>query len=528
MQKCIHNSKEMIISKMLPIFTFQAALCALVILEAHGDVTTINGNACDYVIFDPGFAQLEHRSQIRWYKGDVLLKQGTHGSTGYGQQIRVFHNGTLGLRVVGKEDAGQYTAKVCASSQHCLHQRTFQLHVHGYLIRGIVGDCVAFHLACLQSAGYIHAIWKKDRQRVAQIRRQSVNASEVYCKRARVFHNGSLSLCPAEWRDQGEYVAEVYDQDGLHLHQIFHLELKKVETLQEITEFIGGSIFLNLTEMMPEHFFQIAWKKENTEVARTNGSWFWYHGEYGNRSEIVSSHSLRLDRIETSDRGRYSIEVKDRDGRVVYEGITNVNVEQKEVLGRNPSLYVLIISAAVVVTIFLVALIWDFQKPGHRTGVPVLRHSSLRLTDDGDYPEQHDWSENAEEKPKLPELKGRKAAEPPASVSEVCVVPNVENNIHPAFEDCIPSNFDYPAPPVFDSAPAEFEEFLPPGFEDLNDKEGVVMDNAYHASSRCKVSWKCSEGGEPSTYALIKTECAEDKSGDSEWSSYYQTCQETC
>uniref|UniRef100_A0A8B9DR58 Uncharacterized protein n=1 Tax=Anser cygnoides TaxID=8845 RepID=A0A8B9DR58_ANSCY len=96
----------------------------------------------------------------------------------------------------------------------------------GYLIRGIVGDCVAFHLACLQSAGYIHAIWKKDRQRVAQIRRQSVNASEVYCKRARVFHNGSLSLCPAEWRDQGEYVAEVYDQDGLHLHQIFHLELK--------------------------------------------------------------------------------------------------------------------------------------------------------------------------------------------------------------------------------------------------------------------------------------------------------------
>lgn len=99
-----------------------------------------------------------------------------------------------------------------------------------------------------------------------------------------------------------------------------------METLQEITEFIGGSIFLNLTEMMPEHFFQIAWKKENTEVARTNGSWFWYHGEYGNRSEIVSSHSLRLDRIETSDRGRYSIEVKDRDGRVVYEGITNVNV----------------------------------------------------------------------------------------------------------------------------------------------------------------------------------------------------------
>lgn len=53
-----------------------------------------------------------------------------------------------------------------------------------------------------------------------------MNTLEVYCKRARVFYNGSLSLCPTEWRDQGEYVAEVYDQDGLYLHQIFHLELK--------------------------------------------------------------------------------------------------------------------------------------------------------------------------------------------------------------------------------------------------------------------------------------------------------------
>eukprot|EP00075_Anas_platyrhynchos_P007418 XP_021126688.2 uncharacterized protein LOC101800308 isoform X1 [Anas platyrhynchos] len=513
---------------MLSVFTFQAVLCALIILGAGGDVTTINGNECDYVIFDPGYVQLEHPSQIRWYKGGTLLKQGTHGSTGYGQWLCVFRNGTLGLRVVGKEDAGQYTAKVCTSSQHCVHQRTFQLHVHGYLVRGVVGDCVAFPLACLRSAGYIHAIWKKDGQRVAQIRRKSVNALDVYCKRAHVFSNGSLSLCPTEWRDQGEYVAEVYHQDGLHLHQIFHLELKKVEILQDITEFMGGSIFLNLTEMMPEHFFQVVWKKENTEVAWTNGSWFWYHGEYINRSEIVSSHSLRLDKIETSDRGRYSIEVKDRDGRVVYEGITNVNVEQKDTLGRNPSLYVLIASAAVIVTILLVALIRGFQKPGHRTAVPVLQHSSLRLRDDRDYPEQQERSENAEERPKLPKLKGRKAAEPRTSVHEVCGVPSVENSIRPAFEDCIPPDVDYPAPPVIDSAPAESEEFPLPGFEDSKDKDCAVKDNAYHASSRCKASWKCSERSKPTVYASIRTGYAEDKPGDLELSSYYQICQETC
>lgn len=32
-RKCIHNSKETVTSEMLRIFTFQAALCALVILE---------------------------------------------------------------------------------------------------------------------------------------------------------------------------------------------------------------------------------------------------------------------------------------------------------------------------------------------------------------------------------------------------------------------------------------------------------------------------------------------------------------
>lgn len=99
-----------------------------------------------------------------------------------------------------------------------------------------------------------------------------------------------------------------------------------VETFKEITELIGGSMFLNLTETKLKHFFQVVWKKENTKIAWTNGSWFWYHKEYVNRSEIVSNYSLRLDRIQKRDRGRYSIEVNDRDGRTVYECIADVKV----------------------------------------------------------------------------------------------------------------------------------------------------------------------------------------------------------
>lgn len=99
-----------------------------------------------------------------------------------------------------------------------------------------------------------------------------------------------------------------------------------MERSKEITGFIGGSIFLKLTEIMLKQFFQVVWKKENTEVAWINGSWFRCHWEYVNRSEVVSNYSFWLDKIQISDSGIYSIEVSDRYGRTVYEGITNVNI----------------------------------------------------------------------------------------------------------------------------------------------------------------------------------------------------------
>ncbi|KAM6097723.1 uncharacterized protein LJ206_001059 [Theristicus caerulescens] len=381
---------------MLLIFSFQAALCALVILEAYGDVTTIDGRVCNYVLFDLGCPQLEQPFWISWHKGNMSSQPWTHGNTGHGQRVRVFPNGTLGLLVVGKEDAGWYTATVCNSSQHCLYQRKFQLRVHGHLVRGLVGDCVTFDLNCLQSAGYVHVTWKKDNHRVAKTR-QAANASAVYRERAHVFPNGSLSRCPTRWGDEGEYVAEVFDQDGAYLHQeTFNLELNRVETFKEITGLTGGPVFLNLTKTKLKDFFRVVWKKENTEIAWTNGSWFWYHEEYVNRSEIVSNYSLRLDRIQERDCGRYSIEVNDRGGRTVYEGVADVKVEQKETFRRNPVhvlFYVVISSLGVVIIAVLVAPIWHFQKHKDRSvwiTVPSIRHASLTLRDERDNPEERE------------------------------------------------------------------------------------------------------------------------------------------
>ncbi|XP_064378799.1 uncharacterized protein LOC112979290 isoform X6 [Dromaius novaehollandiae] len=476
------------------LFTLQAALCALVILEAHSDVTTIDKRVCDSVIFDLHYPQLDQLSRITWYKGNTSLKHWTRGNAVSSQRIHVYPNGALGIRSVVKEDVGWYTAIVRNSSEHLLYQKVFQLRVHEHLVRRLVGDCFTFDLNCLQPDRYIHVTWKKE-----------------------------------------------------------------METFKETTEFIGGSMFLNLTEMKLRHF-QVVWKKENTEVARTSGFNFWYHEDYVNRSEIVSNYSLRLDRIQKSDQGIYSIEVNDRDGRTVYESTIRVKVEQNETSRRNYGqllFYVLITSQAVVIIIILVVLIWHFKNNKHRSvwirvpRVPSFRHMSSSLTDERDNPEkpeetdenslclQNDenssvqgpdgtscteqrseglLSSNKEANPviaessyteqatyflvstfqtgkrlELPHLNGMKAGKPPASVSEVCVAPHFEN-IPPGSEDCVLPEFDYPLPSVYDGCLSpEFDLCSPPGSEDLKEDDYVAMHDIVFVSPGAREAWERSE-----------------------------------
>lgn len=43
-----------------------------------------------------------------------------------------------------------------------------------------------------------------------------------------MFPSGSLSHCPTQWGDEGEHVADVFDQDSMLLHQeTFNLKLNR-------------------------------------------------------------------------------------------------------------------------------------------------------------------------------------------------------------------------------------------------------------------------------------------------------------
>ncbi|XP_043394366.1 T-cell surface antigen CD2 [Chelonia mydas] len=111
---------------MSPSFAFQFTLCALIILQVHGDVTTVNGILDGFVTFHLDYPDFERTAQIIWKKGNTLLYNRTYHMT----RFTVFSNGTSALKNTKKEDEGQYTVSVYNITGNLVYQRIFQLHVH--------------------------------------------------------------------------------------------------------------------------------------------------------------------------------------------------------------------------------------------------------------------------------------------------------------------------------------------------------------------------------------------------------------
>ncbi|XP_064378801.1 uncharacterized protein LOC112979290 isoform X7 [Dromaius novaehollandiae] len=444
------------------LFTLQAALCALVILEAHSDVTTIDKRVCDSVIFDLHYPQLDQLSRITWYKGNTSLKHWTRGNAVSSQRIHVYPNGALGIRSVVKEDVGWYTAIVRNSSEHLLYQKVFQLRVHAeHLVRRLVGDCFTFDLNCLQPDRYIHVTWKKGEQRVAKMRGQRVDVSASYRNRAHAFLNGSLTLCPMQWGDKGKYVAEIFDQDGVHMHhEIINLELNKQnetsrrnygQLLFYVLITSQAVVIIIILVVLIWHFknnkHRSVWiRVPRVPSFRHMSSSLTDERDNPEKPEETDENSLCLQNDENSS-------VQGPDGTSCTEqrseGLLSSNKEANPVIAES--------SYTEQATYFLVS---TFQ-------------TGKRL--------------------ELPHLNGMKAGKPPASVSEVCVAPHFEN-IPPGSEDCVLPEFDYPLPSVYDGCLSpEFDLCSPPGSEDLKEDDYVAMHDIVFVSPGAREAWERSE-----------------------------------
>lgn len=71
---------------------------------------------------------------------------------------------------------------------------------------------------------------------------------------------------------------------------------------------------------------QIMWKKDSLLVAELNYSQSESSAGNTYRSQILSDGTFRLDRLQESDCGRYSVEVRNRDGKIIYQRMIDVKV----------------------------------------------------------------------------------------------------------------------------------------------------------------------------------------------------------
>ncbi|XP_006262334.3 uncharacterized protein LOC102561689 isoform X1 [Alligator mississippiensis] len=254
--------------------------------------------------------------------------------------------------------------------------------------RGTVGDCVILDLNIHKPETH-EVIWKKGSNLMAKITNSIVKLYGINVTRFNAFPNGSLSLCPIQWGDEGKYTADMFSQDGLLLDtQAIFLELVEYifASVQEISGFAGGSVFLPSPEVNLEGHFHVTWKKENISIARMNFSYFEYYGEYANRSEIFSNGTLRLDRIEDSDSGRYYVEAHNGTGKITYNTISlEVEVgatEAPQTIDFFVVLYIWMGCLVAVCIIVSITLAWHCGKCKHNKGLfkpPSFKRANLSL-----------------------------------------------------------------------------------------------------------------------------------------------------
>ncbi|XP_050814783.1 uncharacterized protein LOC127053690 [Gopherus flavomarginatus] len=465
---------------------FQPTLFALIILQVHSDVTAVNGMLGSSVTRHHEYPDLEHPVHVSWNKGKTLLNSWTRRT-----------RATEGMRTV----------------------------------RGIVGDCVMLDLYNYVNR-HIHVTWKKGNKQVAKMKGQPVHGSGTYRERFHAFSNGSLSVCPMQPGDEGQYTAEVFGHDGASLgHQKIRLEYSGNRTapVQEVTGIVGGSMVLPLAAMDWKDLVQIMWKKDSLLVAELNYSQSESDGRSTYRSQILPNGTLRLDRIQESDCGRYSVEVRDRDGKILYQRTIDVKVEPATVASSVISHLLLFTIVGVHVAVFIVVLgsfIWHFRKCRRRTGrMTNLSFQHVTLGQSG-YNEDHvecgegdtsspDQEENGNPASQEPEAansaeqeneaciknaKGTEVAtaasfytEQPltlnistfqgqegpksqprpvhagndvASVTKDCVPLKGGNYIPEDDRDCVSPDFDNCIPPDFDNCiPPDFDNCIPPDFD---------------------------------------------------------------
>nr|XP_034971798.1 uncharacterized protein LOC118085352 [Zootoca vivipara] len=184
----------------------------------------INGTLGDCILLD-----LENRNpaihihNVIWKKGNGLIGMMINGQncTIHSKRCFIYNNGTLSLCPTQLDDIGHYTVAAYSEDGRFQYSNRKELlltrsKLQVSLTKGTLGDCMLLEMKTTKQSIHLHdVIWKKGNITIGKVDGQNITTC-IDTKRCLILNNGSLSLCPTQVQDIGQYTAEVFTKDGVY------------------------------------------------------------------------------------------------------------------------------------------------------------------------------------------------------------------------------------------------------------------------------------------------------------------------
>ncbi|XP_033001769.1 uncharacterized protein LOC117045096 [Lacerta agilis] len=211
-------------------------------------------------------------------------------------------------------------------SSHCILLTCLGSKVDS-LINGTLGDCILLDLENRNPAIHIHnVIWKKGNALIGMM----INGQNciIHSKRCFIYNNGTLSLCPTQLDDIGNYTVAAYTEDGRFQYsnrkELLLTQSKLQVSLTKRT--LGDCMLLEVkTTKQAIHLHDVIWKKGNITIGKVDGQNITTCIDDTKRCLILNNGSLSLCPTHVQDTGQYTAEVFTKDG--VYQYSHTIQLE---------------------------------------------------------------------------------------------------------------------------------------------------------------------------------------------------------
>ncbi|MGH0117136.1 UNVERIFIED_CONTAM: hypothetical protein FKN15_029549 [Acipenser sinensis] len=265
---------------------------------------------------------IANSSAIEWRKDNRSVagfkQEAPYYNENYKDRASMFANGTLRLDKTQNTDSGSYSIVVFDKAFKECPQAN-----------GSMGSSVVLFLNNEDHIHFSNIEWKKGNSLVAKLKDSAPHYYGDYRNRAEIFNNGTLILHETQGTDTGNYSVEFFDTNGnvrfKWITQLLIVAPPGIETgsmytadnnpIQTVPIRLGSCVIFQLNNTNMSESSDISWRMGHTCIGHLKNNNHSYCGTYKQRDEIFANGSLRLCNANTTDMGKYHVQVFDKDGK---------------------------------------------------------------------------------------------------------------------------------------------------------------------------------------------------------------------